>query len=284
MEFKQLFDGTRIPVLGFGTWRIGGELSVDKNQDREAVEAIRTAIELGMTHIDTAEMYGLGHSEELVGEAIRGFDRKSLFIATKVSPENLRYDNVINSAKASLRRLGTDYIDLYMPHFPNDNIPMEETMRALDYLVEQGLVRHIGLSNHNVEEIKEAQRYTRNKIVANQIEYNLMTRNTGKYMTNMEMEIIPYCQENNIMVTAWRPLAKGPLARPGIAILDEIAEKYRKTQAQVAINWLISKKNVITVPKTIKLDHLRDNLGAIGWRLSPEDIQKLDREFKTSAY
>lgn len=284
MEFKNMADGTRIPVLGFGTWGIGGELSVDKSQDREAVEAIRTAIKLGMTHIDTTEMYGLGHSEELVGEAIGGFDRKSLFIATKVSPENLRYDDVINSARASLRRLGTDYIDLYMPHFPNSNIPMEETMKAMDHLVEQGLVRYIGLSNHNVEEIREAQRCSRNRIAANQIEYSLMARNTGKHMTNMEREIIPYCQENGMLVTAWRPLAKGPLAKPGFAILDEMAEKYNKTQTQVAINWLISKKNIITVPKTINLDHLKDNLGSIGWRLEPEDMQSLDGEFKASAY
>jgi len=118
MEFKKLTDNVEIPVLGIGTWGMGGKLEIDKSHDKECIEAIKTAIKLEMTHVDTAEMYALGHSEELVGEAIREFERKKLFITTKVSPSNLRYNDVISSCKASLKRLGTNYIDFYLIHFP----------------------------------------------------------------------------------------------------------------------------------------------------------------------
>lgn len=231
-----------------------------------------------MSHIDTAEMYGCGHSEELVGEAISGFDRKGLFITTKVSPEYLRYNDLIASAKASLRRLRTEYIDLYLIHMPNPEISVKETMKAFDFLVESGLIRHIGVSNFSVEQMKEAQTHTQEKIVANQIEYNLLATNQGMLTSNMESKIIPYCQENEIVVIAWCPLARGRLLRPGFKILDELAEKYYRTQAQIAINWSISKKSVVTIPKASNVKHLKENLGAIGWSLDKKDTSRLDSE------
>lgn len=155
-----------------------------------------------MSHSDTAEMYGCGHSEELVGEAISGFDRKDLFITTKVSPEHLRYNDLIASAKASLRRLRTEYIDLYLIHMPNPEIPIKETMKAFDFLVESGLIRHIGVGNFSVEQMREAQMHTQNKIVANQIEYNLLARNQGMLTIDMESRIVSYCQEKGILVIA----------------------------------------------------------------------------------
>lgn len=277
MEFKILTDNVKIPVLGIGTWTMGGEIEKDTSHDKEDIYAIRTAIDLGMTHIDTAEIYSSGHSEELVGEAIRGFNRKNLFITTKVSPEHLRYDDVISSAKASLKRLNTQYIDLYLIHHPNPNISLKETMSAMDFLVEKGLVRFIGVSNFSIEHMKEAQANSKNKIVANQVEYNLLRRNDGKYCPNVESEIIPYCQENNMIIIAYQPIARSTLARPGFEILDKLAEKYNKTQAQIAINWLISKKNIITIPKASNIEHLKENLGAIGWKLKQEDINNLDK-------
>lgn len=277
MEFKILSDNVKIPVLGIGTWDIGGEREKDTFHDKEDIYAIKTAIKLGMTHIDTAEMYGNGHTEELVGEAISGFDRKNLFITTKVSPEHLRYSDVISSAKKSLKRLKTSYIDLYLIHAPNPNIPLKETMSAMDFLVEKKLVRFIGVSNFSVEQMKEAQVNSKNKIVANQVEYNLLRRNDATLAPNVESKIIPYCQKNNIIVIAYQPIARGELAKPGFEILDRLAEKYNKTQAQIAINWLISKKNVVTIPKASNIKHLKENLGAIGWKLKQEDINKLDK-------
>lgn len=279
MEFKELTDGVKIPVLGIGTWKMGGGLRADRKHDKECIFAIKTAVRLGMTHIDTAELYGNGHAEELVGEAIQGFKREELFITTKVKPENLRYDDLISAAKGSLKRLKTSHIDLYLIHAPNPDIPIEETMKAMDYLVENGFTRFIGVSNFSVTQIEEAQKHAKNKIVANQIEYNLLTRNRGQFTSNMESKIIPYCQKNGIMVIAYKPLAKGELAKPGIKLLDELAEKYDKTQAQIALNWLISKPNIITIPKAVRIEHIKENLGAIGWRLSEEDMRRLDYGF-----
>ena len=236
MEFKKLTDNITIPVIGLGTWTIGGGDEADTTYDDEDISAIRTAIKLGITHIDTAEAYAHGHTEELIGKAIGDFDRKSLFITSKVSPEHLSYDDLLASAKGSLQRLDTEYIDLYLIHAPNPDIPIQETMKAMDSLAEHKLIRCMGVSNFSVEQIKEAQKYTKNKIVANQIEYNLLVRDKGRVTENMESKIIPYCQENNILIIAWRPLAKGELAKPGFKILDELADKYHKTQAQIAIN------------------------------------------------
>ena len=259
-------------------------MTTDRTQDKEAILAIKTAIRLGITHIDTAELYGDGHAEELVGEAIKEFDRKSLFITTKVKWSNLRYEDVISAVKRSLRRLKTDYIDLYLVHTPMRSVPIEETMKAMDYVAENKLARFIGVSNFSVEEMEEAQQYAKNKIVANQIEYNLLIRNVGQHTNDMESKIIPYCQRNDIAVIAYRPLANGELAKPGIRLLDELAKKYGKTQAQIAINWLIFKQNVVTIPKAVKIDHIKENLGAIGWKLSEGDIQRLNHDFPIIAY
>ncbi|MDR4499662.1 MAG: aldo/keto reductase [Candidatus Scalindua sp.] len=278
MKFKKLTGQIKIPVIGLGTWAIGGKNEADTTQDNKNISAIKTAIQLRITFIDTAEAYAKGHTEELIGKTIQDFDRKSLFITSKVSPEHLKYNDLIESAKMSLKRLKTDYLDLYLIHLPNPEIPIRETMQAMDYLIEQKLIRFIGVSNFSVEQIKEAQRYTKNRIVANQIEYNLLVRNSGRVTSNMESQIIPYCQKNNIFIIVWRPLAKGELARPGFKLLDELAETYNKSQAQIALNWLISKKGVVAVTKSSKINHLKENLGAMGWRLRQEDADRLDKE------
>ncbi|GJQ58899.1 MAG: aldo/keto reductase [Candidatus Scalindua sp. AMX11] len=279
MEFKKLTENITIPVLGLGTWTIGGRDEADTTHDKEDVSAIKTALQLGVTHIDTGESYAQGHAEELIGKAISGFERKSLCITSKVSPEHLTYEDLITSAKGSLRRLRTDYIDLYLIHAPNPDIPIEGTMKAMDHLIEQKLIRYMGVSNFSVEQIKEAQKYAKNRIAANQIEYNLLVRDKGRVTENMESKIIPYCQENDILIIAWRPLANGRLAKPGYKILDELSKKYNKTQAQIAINWLISKKRIVTMTKSTNVEHLKENLGAIGWKLKQEDIDRLNNEF-----
>jgi diketogulonate reductase-like aldo/keto reductase len=263
-----------------GTWEIGGGMSRDTGRDYESIAAIRGAIDLGYTHIDTAEMYGDGHSEELVGLATGDFDRESLFITTKVLPQHLRYNDCIKAAEGSLKRLQTDYIDLYLVHIPSSEIPIEETMKAMDSLIRQQKIRFIGVSNFSVEQLKEVQSRTENKIVNNQIEYNLFTRYSGMYNVNIESEIIPFCQENDIIVTAWKPLVKGRLFREKNKLLEELALKYKKTLAQIAINWLISKKNIITIPKSTNIEHLKENLGALGWKLEPKDMKRLNEDFR----
>ena len=277
MEYKKLTKKFNIPSIGIGTWTIGGSMEKDFTNDSKEIQTIKDAIRLGYTHIDTAELYGNGHCEELIGEAMKDFDREKLIIASKVFKTNLKYNDVITACKNSLKRLQTTYIDIFMIHSPNRTIPIEETMKAMDFLVEKKLIRFIGVSNFSVENIKEAQGYSKNKIVVNQIPYNLKIRNKdpSSGCTNMESEIIPYCQKNNIIVTAYRPLERRFLLKSN-AVLDSLAKKYNKTKAQIAINWLISKKNIITIPKSSNIKHLKENLGSIGWKLNDEDIKLLD--------
>ncbi len=277
MEYKTLIDDVKIPVLGLGTWLIGGDLEPDYSDDENEIKAIQKAIELGYSHLDTAELYSNGHCEELIGKAIKSIDRKKLFITSKVRGTKLKYNDVIVSAKESLKRLQTDYIDLYLIHSPSSIIPIEETMKAFDYLVDQKMVKYIGVSNFTVDQLIEVQKHTKYKIVANQIEYSLLTRNIGKYSgnNNMESKTIPYCQENNIIVMAERPIERG-LILESHPLLDNLEIKYNKTKAQIAMNWLISKKNIITIPKSTNINHLNENLGAMGWKLKKEDIKILD--------
>ena len=277
MEYRRLGrSGERIAAIGLGTWRIGGGMAADYSMDREAVEAIRYAVELGMNHIDTAEIYGGGHAEELVGEAVKIFRRDEVFITSKVWHTNLRYDDVIKACERSLRRLGTGYIDLYLIHWPNPAVPISETMKAMEKLHREGKIRYIGVSNFSVKELEEARQVlSTTDVVANQVEYSL-------YERRVERDLIPYCSREGITVIAYSPLGKGRIAREAAEggsararILNEIAEKYSKTPVQVALNWVIWREEVVAIPKSIKKDHLRENAGAAGWRLGAEDYRRI---------
>jgi diketogulonate reductase-like aldo/keto reductase len=274
MEYKELVKGVRIPVLGMGTWGLGGTMMPDRSREREELAALRAGIDLGMTHIDTAEMYAAGHSEELVGEAIKPYDRRSLFITTKAWRTHLRYNDLVASMKTSLRRLGIDYVDLYLIHWPNPEVPLEETMRALEHCAEEGYTRFIGVSNFSASLLAEAQAHLReHRLVANQVQYSLVERGPAR-------ELLPYCVEKGVTLIAYSPLGKGELAQPGNTVLDELAEKYEKTPAQVSLNWLISQEKVVTIPKASRIEHLRENIGAVGWKLSKEDFLRLREAFR----
>lgn len=274
MQYKTI-DRLTLPVLGLGTGGMGPNYSVDKARDDARINAIKTAIEQGITHIDTAERYGGGRSEELISKAIKGCDREKLFITTKVLPEHLKFKDVISSANASVERLGT-YIDLYLVHKPNPEIDIYETMAAMDELVYREIVKRIGISNFSSVQVDEAQKICLNKLVANQIEYSLLVRNDGADCKNMELDIIPYCRKNQMFVITYKPLAWGELAKLGHAVLDEIAKKYNKTQAQVSLNWLISQENIVVITRASQ-KHIEDNLGALGWKLEHEDFEKLTK-------
>lgn len=271
MEYKELSNGMKIPAIGMGTWGIGGEFKADASRMKEEVKAIQEGIKLGITHIDTAEFYGQGQAEKVVGTAIKKFDRKKLFITTKVWHTNLNYGNAISSLENSLKRLQTDYVDLYLIHWPNPRIPINETMKAMEHMAEQGKIKAIGVSNFSVHEIKEAQQCLKSRrIAANQIEYNLLKREADK-------DVLPFCIKNKIIVVAYKPLARGKLCSKGIKILDDIAEKYSKTNSQIAIKWAISHENVIAIAKSTNVGHLKQNIDVFGWELKPEDKAQLDR-------
>jgi diketogulonate reductase-like aldo/keto reductase len=269
---KTLKSGFSLPVYGLGTWQMGGRTEVDHTNDDAEVQAINNAIEMGVTHIDTAESYGAGHAEELVAEGIKGHDRASLIIASKVSGQNQGYDDLLRSFEASLKRLGTDYLDLYLLHrYPDEGIDIADTMRALDRLVEEKVVKNIGVCNMTIENFEDAQSHTKNKLVYNQLHYSLEVREAEKE------GLVKYCQDNDVFLSAWGPLSKGALENA--QILEEMAKKYDKTPYQVALNWLIHQKNVITIPKTTQKEHLEENLGSLGWDLSEEDYDRLTKDF-----
>ncbi|MFH0752029.1 MAG: aldo/keto reductase [archaeon] len=267
MRTKELQNGFKLPAIGIGTYGLGGNREPDYAHDKENISAIKKAIKVGFRHIDTAERYGRGHSEELLGKAIKEFDRTKLIITTKVHGKNLKYEDVINSAKNSLKRLKIGYIDLYLIHHYNPEIPLKETMASMDFLIEQGLVKNIGVSNFNIEQIKEAQKYTKNKIVANEINYS-------PWSERVRFSTIEYCQNNDILIIAHKPFGRGKINTEKIKILAKLSKKYGKTEAQITLNWLISKKNIVTIFKSV--NHLRENYEATDFQLTNKDCEKID--------
>ncbi len=275
---KKLKNGFELPVYGLGLWQMGGRFEEDRTNDEADIKAIKYAIEQGVTYIDTAEAYGDGHAEELLGEVLKNVDRSKLVISTKVSGNNQGYDGVLDACEKSLKRMGTDYIDLFMLHrFPDPEFSIKETMRAMDELVESGKVRHIGVSNCAPKRFESAQKHSKNKLVYNQLHYNVEYREVEKY--GLEKHAV----DNDYFLCAWRPLQKD-LLDTSAPILDEMANKYGKTKYQIAINWLISQPNVITLSKTSTPVHLDENLGALDWDMSEEDIERIRQEFPNQKY
>lgn len=257
-----------ISQIGFGTWKIGGGYwNPDYSMDSYYIEILKYVISKGINVIDTAEMYGGGHSEELVGKSIQDLDRDGIFIITKVWSNHLRYDDLIRSAKNSLRRLNSKYIDLYLIHWPNSSVPLEGSIRAMEELVDQGIVNCIGVSNFDVKLLEEAMSLTKKyEIVANEIEYNVENKSAEK-------DVIPFCERNNIKVIAYSPLARGNIKNN--KILDEIGRKYNRTSVQVALNYLMRRS--IPIPKASSKDHIDEILGALGWNLSDEDYERISK-------
>ncbi len=269
---KKLANGFELPIYGMGLARVGGHTEPDTSQDEQWLQAIRDAVDNGVTHFDTAEAYAGGHSEELLGRAIKDYDRSKLIIASKVSAWNQTYEGVLKACEASLKRLGTNYIDLYMLHtFPEPGIDIKDTMRAMTRLVNEGIIKHIGVSNLTNNRFDAAQAATPHKIVCNQLHYNVQFREVE------HRGILEYSQKNDVMIVAWKPVQRGEL--PQANILDELAEKYGKTWRQVAINWLISQDHIVTICKTTSLEHLQENLGALDWTMESEDIERIRKEF-----
>lgn len=273
MEYHAIAPGTIIPKIGLGTWGMGGKQIEDHRWDPENITAIRMAIDLGLTHIDTAEYYGVGHCEELVGEAIEPYSRDKLFITTKVWRTNLHHDNLIKSMKASLRRLNQDYIDLYLIHWPNYQIPIKETMQALEHCAKEGYTRYIGVSNFSANLIQEAQTHLKeNYLIANQAEYSLLEQ---KPKTNL----LPYLKDTKRTLIAYSPLARGILPKIENHKLVEIATKYDKSKTQIAINWLTSQQNVVTIPKSSNPLHVLEFMDSTGWTMKHEDRMELANSF-----
>jgi diketogulonate reductase-like aldo/keto reductase len=276
MMLKRKFGwtGVKVPVVGQGTWMIEGN---NRDSERQAIEALQLGLELGLTHIDTAEMYGNGQvEEEIVAKAIVG-RREQVFLVSKVWPSNASYEGTIKACKNSLKRLKTDWLDLYLLHWPSDRYPIKETMRAMEKLVDDGLVQFIGVSNFDLEELKAAERaLSKQRIACNQVQYNLEYR-------GIERHLLPYCAERGIAVVGYSPFGHGSFPSPNSAggrVLAEIAERHGRTPRQVALSFLTRHSGVFTIPKAGRLEHLRENSGGVGdWKLTEEDIAAIDHAF-----
>jgi diketogulonate reductase-like aldo/keto reductase len=263
VEHKELGkSGVYLPEIGLGTWQYAG-----------GVEPLRKGIEYGAFFLDTAESYG---SEEVVGQALRGIAART-FIATKVSPPHLKRVDLLRSAEQSLHRLQRDYIDLYQLHGPNPRIPIEETMTAMEELVDAGKVRFIGVSNFTVRELRRAEAVMRKyPIVSNQVRFSLVDR-------TIERELLPYCQKKGISILAFSPLARAIqniLRKDRHGVLRQIVNETGKTEAQIALNWCTARDFVIAITKSDSSNRVIDACNSSGWRLTTEHIRLLDEAIK----
>ncbi len=260
---------------------MGGDVKENPNNDDEKdINAIIYALKSGINHIDTSESYSGGKSEKLIGEAIKNFDRDKLFIATKVREWNLTYDNIISSCCNSLKRLQTDYVDLFYIHKQNKDVNIKSVCEALNYLLAKGLIKNVGLSNVGIDTIQKYNKYLTKKIYAVQNQYNLICRESQK------KGVIDYCRENNIKFICWRPVllsypgVKDPMYNKGTyPILDNIAKKYNVSNIQVVAKWLLQQDNVYIVFKSNNCEHIKEILETNKFCLSDDDWNELNDNF-----
>ena len=245
-----------IPVLGLGTWQSTGQ---------DCVDVVSQALKMGYEHIDTAQAYG---NEKEVGQGIKqsGVSRDKFFLTTKIFPDDMKFEpeKLIAAAKRSLADLDTDYVDLLLLHWPDDRVPLSETIPALCELQKQGLTRHIGVSNFNIANIIEAEKYADVPIVVNQVEFHPFIK---------QKTLQTFLNNHHILLEAYSPLARGDVFDN--EIIKEIADKHNVTPAQISLAWILVDKHRIAIPKTSNPDHLQGNLDAIKVQLSADDIEKI---------
>ena len=265
MRTTKLLSGKSVPVLGQGTWYMGDQPS------RRAAEiaTLREGLDLGLTLIDTAEMYGDGLSEELVGEAIKG-RRDEVFLVSKVLPSNASRNGTIAACERSLRRLGTDCIDLYLLHW-RGRTPFAETIAAFEQLQDAGKIRHWGVSNMDVHDMEEIDRAAGGEAIStNQVLYNLTRR-------GIEFDLLPQAQDRKLPLMAYSPIEQGRLAH--YPEIQDIADRHYATPAQVALAWVLRQEGVIAIPKASSVEHVRANHAALQLELTAEDLEELDAAF-----
>jgi diketogulonate reductase-like aldo/keto reductase len=252
--------GETITTLGIGTW-----MMAERRQRRsDEIAALQTGVDLGMTVIDTAEMYADGGAEELVGEAL-GRRRGEIFLVSKVLPHHATRRGTIAACEASLRRLKTDHLDLYLLHW-RGSVPLADTLDAFERLMRDGKIRHWGVSNFDVGDMDDLPQ----RAVTNQVLYNLMRR-------GVEYDLLPWCRDRGIPVMAYSPLEQGRLLKN--TTLKAVADRLSATPAQVALAWVLRQRGVMAIPKASHVDHLRENRAALRIELSPSDLAELDRAF-----
>ncbi|MFW5911896.1 MAG: aldo/keto reductase [Candidatus Hadarchaeota archaeon] len=241
-----------MPILGLGTYKL---------DPKKAEETVKVALEMDYRHIDTAEGY---LNEEGIGKAIDSYDRSKLFITSKVLPSNLHYESVLKSCERSLEKLRTDYLDLYLVHWPNEAISIRETMQAMKRLYEEGRVKSIGVSNFSKYQLRIARRVSNIPISVNQIEFHPWLHQRG---------LLNYCRENDVAVTAAAPLGRTKVLSADS--ITELSEKYDKSPAQIVLRWEVQKK-VATIPRSKSQIHIKENMEIFSWELESEDMERID--------
>lgn len=265
----RLPSGRAIPVLGQGTWHVGENPS----QRAEEIAALRLGIELGMSLIDTAEMYANGHAEKIVGEAVDG-RRDEVFLVTKVLPQHATFRGTIEACEGSLKRLGVEDIDLYLLHW-RGAVPLEDTVEAFDTLMGAGKILSWGVSNFDVADMEELIAVSGgDQVCTNQVLYNLQRR-------AIEFDLVPWCERRNIPIMAYSPIEQGRLSTH--SSLRSVAARHQATPVQVALAWVLRRDNVCAIPQARQRAHVRENRAALDIRLSPADLEELDRAFSPPA-
>jgi diketogulonate reductase-like aldo/keto reductase len=250
----KLNQQTEIPILGLGTWTLTGPT---------AVRAAKQALETGYRHLDTAQIY---NNQPEVGQALiaSGLAREEVFITSKVWHSNLHHDQVIKSAHQILNQLQTDYLDLLLIHWPNKKVPIKETLQAMEELKQEGLIKAIGVSNFTISHLKKSLS-TGIKIAVNQVEF---------HPSFNQQELKDFCDQNEIILTAYSPLGQG--RDLDLDVIQDLAAKHDKTEAQIILNWLMSKE-IVAIPRSSNPDHIEENFHALGWALEDEDIKRIDQ-------
>ncbi len=262
MRFLPLPGGGQMPVLGLGTWMMGES----HHESAAELVALKLGLDLGVNLIDTAEMYGNGGAEEIVAKAIAGRKRDGLFIVSKVLPQNASRKGTVKACEASLKRLGTDYLDLYLLHW-RGSVPVGETVAAFEQLQKAGKIRHWGVSNFDMDDMAELEGTA---VASNQVLYNLSRR-------GIEWALLPWCRERRIPIMAYSPIEQGRILRN--KTLQTLAREHGCSAAQLALAWVLSRDGVAAIPKASDLEHVRENRAALDLELAPEAFAALDAAF-----
>lgn len=252
MQYFTLSTGYNMPALGLGTWQLRGDICTN---------AVRTALSLGYDHIDTAEAY---RNHEAIRDALKEHDRDTVFITSKIPPSELHYDDVLAMGNRALKELGVDYLDLLLIHWPNDEIPIAETLSAMAKLVKQGKVRSIGVSNFMVSHLEEALAVTEVPITVDQVKF---------HPYHNQRALLEYCKAHNIVVTSYSSFGNGSLI--GDQALERIAAKVGKSMPQVVLKWLLMK-GLVVIPKSADPAHIKANMDIFDWELDAEDFAAID--------
>jgi len=249
---RTLPSGDDLPQLGFGTWQLDGDTVRD---------GVHTAMDAGYTHVDTAEGY---HNEGEIGDALEEYDRENVFLTSKVLPKHLNYDSLIGACEDSLDRLGTDYLDLYLIHWPNPAVSLRESLDAMAALHGRGLVRNVGVSNFSAYQLSCAQHIADVPIAVNQIEFHPWFQRP---------DLVEYCRETDVVVEAAAPLARTEIFED--EVVQSLAEQYDRSIPQIVLKWAI-ERDIVVLPKSSSAAHIRDNADLFDWSMTDDDLEALD--------